>query len=105
MNKIIALLFASFLFIGCATDADRQREAAARKVKLIMYEYPACNYRLIGFITTGVERSENEALFEAKKEAAELGAEYLSIMSVGKYAMDSTNISGKAFVCERTLNH
>ncbi len=94
-----------FSFLSaCVTDADRRREVEARRIKLILYEYPQCNYRLVGAITTGVEKTENSAILEAKKEAVDLGAEYLSIMSIAKYAMDATSVSGKAFVCSASSN-
>ena len=99
--KYITYFFIFFLLISCATDADRRRQAAANKVKIILYEYPQCNYRMVGTITTGVERSENAAIQEAKEQAGGVGAEYLSIMSMGKYAFDQTNVSGKAFVCDK----
>ena len=102
-RKIYFLIFLVFCS-ACATDAEKRREAAARNVKVVLYEYPQCNYRLVGMVTTGVERSENDAIFEAKKEAADMGAEYLSIMSIGKYAMDATSVSGKAFVCEASAS-
>lgn len=89
------------MILSCATDADRQRQAAAGKIKVMLYEYPQCNYRLVGAITTDAERSENAAIQEAKERASDVGAEYLSIMSMGKYALDRTSVSGKAFVCDK----
>ena len=100
--RFTLLLPVFFIILSCATDADRQRQAAASQIKVILYEYPQCNYRLVGAITTDVERSENAAIQEAKEKASDVGAEYLSIMSMGKYALDRTSVSGKAFVCDRT---
>ena len=99
--RFTLLLPVFFIILSCATDADRQRQAAANKIKVVLYEYPQCNYRLVGAITTDAERSENAAIQEAKEKASDVGAEYLSIMSMGKYAFDRTSVSGKAFVCDR----
>lgn len=98
--RFTLLLPAFFLILSCATDADRQRQAAANKIKVMLYEYPQCNYRLVGAITTDAERSENAAIQVAKEKASDVGAEYLSIMSMGKYALDRTSVGGKAFVCD-----
>jgi hypothetical protein len=100
MKKYIMLVFGLSANLGCATDADRKREIEAHKVQLIMYEYPPCRYRLVGEINTEVERTQNAALQDAKERSVDLGAEYLSIMSMSKYAFDKTSVSGKAFVCE-----
>ncbi len=100
LNLLVILLIG--LSSACATDSDRRREAESRKVKTLLYEYPDCDYMMVGMITTDVKRSESSAIQEAKEMAVDVGAEYLSIMSIAKYAMDATSVSGKGFNCRKS---
>lgn len=98
--RVVLVITSTVGLLSCASDAELRREEAARQIKVILYDYPQCNYRLVGAFTTNVESSEYAAIQEAKLKAVDVGAEFLSIMSMGKYALDRTNVSGKAFVCE-----
>lgn len=97
IGNLIGVGISAAILLGCAADPERQN--AMTQVVVSYNQMPSCEYVSLGGVSTGVERSESDAVAEAKVMAYRLGATFLSIRSVSPYPVGHASVSGLAYRC------
>ena len=100
--KYILIIFIIILY-GCATSVTMTGAAKPatepKNVKVLFYEKPSCPFEELGFISTPTMWNQNVAIESARKEAAQIGADFISIQTINKNAYNDASVSAIAYSC------
>ena len=101
--KKIFFFFLLIFLSSCATQVTMTGKAfppiSPSDVKIVFYEKPKCEYEELGFIATPLMWNQTVAIEEARKKAAEIGANYLSIQTINTNQYNDAVVSGLAYYC------
>jgi hypothetical protein len=104
---ILGSLAALVMMSGCGYKSNvmiSQNEYDSideNEVIILMNDKPQCNYEVIAAVTIDQYSGQATAIQEARKEAADLGADYVSINFINTYGDDDIGVAGIAYRCNK----
>ena len=106
MKKILVGSFiAAMILSGCGYKSNvmiSQNEYDSideSEVIILMNDKPECAYEVIAAVTIDQYDGQANAIEKAKEEAADLGADYVSINFINTYSDDDISVAGIAYRC------
>ena len=100
--KVILIGLLVFLLSSCTSVTMTGRalpEKEPSSVKIVFHEKPKCDYEELGFISTPMMWNQTLAIEEVRKQAALIGANYISIQTVQKNEWNDAQVSALAYYC------
>ena len=101
--KIILIGILTVLLTACASSVTMTGKALPANepsdVKIVFHEKPKCDYEELGFISTPLMWNQTVAIEEARKQAASIGANYITIQTVQKNQYNDAQVSAIAYYC------
>jgi hypothetical protein len=103
MRKLLILPLLLLLFSCMSTQVTMTGKPGNARmpsgVKIIFNDKPNCKYEELGFISTPLMWNQTYAIEEARRQAAAIGANYLSIQTVQKNEWNDAQVSAIAYIC------